>query len=100
MEAKQEASDKHRRSGFLLIIVGLIGSFLWLPLGLFILAGIGEIVYALSLRAPAPPPPPTAPPAPSLTERLDEIDALLAQGRIDEAEHARLRADLLGNAGT
>ena len=92
---QQQASDKHRRSGFLLIVLGLIGALIWFPLGLVMLAGIGEIVYAMSLRESTPVSRPVAPSAPSLTERLDEIDALHAQGRIDVTEHARLRAQLL-----
>lgn len=97
---KQQASDKHRRSGIVLIAIGLLGALMFEPLlAILILAGIGELIYAITLREPQPSPPPPPPPtSASLTEQLTELDLLRSQGRVGDDEYAQLRAKLFSGA--
>ena len=59
---------------------------------------LGAVVAVLRYRRsrmPNVPPELPAVPPPALASRLAEIDGLLAAGRIDDAEHAAMRARIL-----
>ena len=72
-------------------------SALVLNVGIFILPGAAAIGLAaiIALRRKERPSHTSSQPAPSLVERLDDLDRLKAAGTITEGEHAAARAAAL-----
>ncbi|HEV7269459.1 hypothetical protein [Pseudoxanthomonas sp.] len=73
--------------------MGGISLWHWIILFLFFVLpvlAIGRLAWFLVRRSRA-----AAPPAPSVEARLQRLDALLAQGAITTAEHARQRAEIV-----